>query len=181
MNIRIFKAIVFCSLGIATILVTFGCSSTNGTGGNQLPAPGREAPDFTLDNLDGERVSLKDYRGSPVMLNFWATWCGPCRFEMPFIQAVHEDVDWQATGLVILAVNMGESRSEAQGFMNDNGLTFPVLLDSASMVGRVYNVRSIPTTFFIDKDGIIKHIDVGAFPRSRDIEERLLDLIVDDE
>jgi len=149
--------------------------------GIQLPAPGRVAPDFTLTNLDGESVSLRDYRGNPVLLNFWATWCGPCRFEMPFIQEVYEDPDWQATGLVILAVNIGESRAEAEGFMKNNGLTFPVLLDSSSSVGRTYNIRSIPTTLFIDKDGIIQHIDIGAFPSSRGIEERLTELVFGEE
>jgi len=178
------KILVFCSLIIALVAASFGCSETDGTnedGGNQLPVPGREAPDFTLVGLDGETVSLRDFRGSPVFLNFWATWCGPCRFEMPFIQEVYEDPDWQATGLVILSVNIGESGSEVQEFLDNEGLGFAVLLDSSSTVAQKYNIRYIPTTFSIDENGIIDHIDTGAFPGTRELEGRLLNLISGDE
>jgi thiol-disulfide isomerase/thioredoxin len=114
------------------------------------------------------------------MLNFWASWCGPCRFEMPFIQEVFEDTEWEATGLVILAVNIGESPSIAGGFMEDNGFTFTVLLDGTGEVADMYNTRSIPATFFIDENGIIRYIDVGAFSSKANIEQRL-DVLIEDE
>ena len=147
---------------------------------DQLPAPGRVAPDFALVSLDGEMVSLKDYRGGPVLLNFWATWCGSCRFQMPFIQEIYRDTDWQAEGLEIIAVNLGESKPDVEEYMNDNDLTFPVVLDFSTEVGRKYNIRFVPTTFFIDKDGIIKRIDVGPFSSAQEIDERLLELISGD-
>ena len=143
----------------------------------QLPAPGRVAPDFELQNLEGETVSLSDHRGSPVMVNFWASWCEPCRFEMPYIQEVFEDPFWESIGLEILVVNVQESSAVARDFMEENGLSFPVLLDMTGGVARMYNIRSIPTTLFIDEDGIIQYIDVGSFSSKADIEQRLDDLI----
>jgi peroxiredoxin len=183
----------------AVVLLAVNCSSgeeTTGTGNgetttditittteptaDQLPAPGRIAPDFSLVGLDGKMISLKDYQGSPVLLNFWATWCGPCRFEMHFIQEIYRDPEWQAAGLEIIAVNIGESGPNVEEFLSDNGLTFPVVLDLSTEVAKRYNIRAIPTTFFIDKDGIIERIDVGAFVSKQEIDERLLELISGD-
>ena len=188
--VRKITFLLFCCLIVAIALLATNCSPTNLTtgsvnqttepDGNQLPAPGRTAPDFELQNLEGQIVSLSDYRGSPVMLNFWASWCSPCRFEMPFIQDVFEDTEWEAVGLVILAVNIGESPSVAGGFMEDNGFTFTVLLDETGEVSIRYNTRSIPATFFIDENGIIRYIDVGAFSSKANIEQRL-DVLIEDE
>jgi len=158
---------IFCCLIIAVAIMATNCASTK---------PGETAQDFELQNLEGQTVSLSDYRGSPVMLNFWASWCGPCRSEMPFFQQVYEDTEWEAAGLVILGVNIGESPSVAGGFMEDNGFTFPVLLDMTGEVAEMYNTRSIPATFFIDERGIIRHSDVGAFRSKADLEQRLRDL-----
>jgi len=166
--VRKITVILFFCLVIAVALVATNCSPTK---------PGEAAQDFELKTLEGQTVALSDYRGSPVMLNFWASWCGPCRYEMPFFQEVYEDTEWQAAGLVILAVNIGESPSVAGGFMEDNGFTFPVLLDMTGKVATMYNVRSIPATFFIDERGIIKHSDVGAFRSKGDLEQRLRDLL----
>jgi peroxiredoxin len=172
-----------CSTGTTTSdnIVTTSTSQTTEsnttTTADQLPAPGRTAPDFELQTLDGQTVSLSDYRGSPVMLNFWASWCGPCQSEMPYIQDVFEDAKWQAADLVILAVNWGESLTTARGFMNTYGFTFTVLLDSTGQVADIYNIRAIPTTFFIDERGIIKYMDIGSFRSKADLEQRLNGLI----
>lgn len=176
-------SLIFGCVIIVLVLVA-GCGgddeTSDGTGGDQLPAPGRAAPDFELQNLDGETVALSDYLGSPVLLNFWATWCSPCCYEMPFIQAVYEDPAWDGVGLVILAVNLGESQATVAAFMEENGYDFTALLDSSGDVGTVkYNVRSIPTSLFIDENGIIQYIDVGAFQSQKAVEDRLLDLIED--
>jgi len=165
--VRKIMVTIFCCLIIAVAIMATNCASTK---------PGETAPDFELQNLEGQTVSLSDYRGSPVMLNFWASWCGPCRSEMPFFQQVYEDTEWEAAGLVILGVNIGESPSVAGGFMEDNGFTFPVLLDMTGEVAEMYNTRSIPATFFIDERGIIRHSDVGAFRSKADLEQRLRDL-----
>jgi thiol-disulfide isomerase/thioredoxin len=181
---KLLKLIILYILIVAAIMSAINCASTDRTtetAEDQLPAPSRTAPDFELQDLDGQLVSLRDFRGSPVLLNFWATWCGPCRFEMPFIQQVYEDSLGKVGGLVILAVNLRESPAVAEGFLRENGFTFPVLLDSTREAGTKYNIRSIPTTFFIDENGIIKYIDVGAFRSKADLEQRLSDLIINDE
>ena len=155
-------------LVLAVALIATNCSSVK---------PGVTAKDFELKNLEGETVSLSDYRGNAVMLNFWASWCGPCRYEMPFFQEVYEDTKWQAAGLVIIAVNIGESGATAEGFMEANGFGFTVLLDTTGEVANKYNVRGIPATFFIDERGIIKHSDVGAFTSKSQLEQRLHELL----
>ncbi len=143
---------------------------------------GNVAPDFELKNLDGETVTLSELRGNPVMLNFWATWCGPCRAEMPHIQAVFEDEEWQDKGLVILAINLTYSRSSetpaaVKDFMQSHNFSFPVLLDTNRDVTLEYDVTGIPTTFFIDKDGIIQKRKLGAFSSKADIENSLKKII----
>ena len=146
--------------------VMTGCSSP-------APAPeiGKLAPDFELSNLDGQVVSLSDFRGKPVFLNFWATWCGPCRFEMPFIQKMYEGLS--SEGLVVLAVNLQENPATVKEFVQTFGFTFPVLLATSREVPLAYNIRGIPSTFFIDKNGIIQDIKIGAFASEVEIASRL--------
>ncbi|MFN2340145.1 MAG: TlpA family protein disulfide reductase [Halanaerobium sp.] len=128
---------------------------------------GMQAPDFTLKNINEEEVSLSDYQGQKVFLNFWASWCPPCREEMPDMQKLHED---HAEEVVILAVNVGENKSTAANFMMENKLNFPVLLDTNKNIAQNYLVRGIPTTYFLDQDGIIKEKVVGAVSYERMLE-----------
>ena len=162
-------------------LAIAGCSSGSTTAPVQVLQPGSPAPDFQLESLDGQSVSLSGLQGNPVMLNFWATWCGPCRAEMPFIQEVYEDEEWREQGLVILAVNVGESSSTVQSFIEDNGLFFPVLLDKSKKVTRDYNISGIPTTFFIDKNGIMIDSAIGTFKSKEEIDWRLVNTILEGE
>jgi len=120
---------------------------------------GMEAPDFTLLNINDQNVSLSDYRGQRVFLNFWASWCPPCRKEMPDMQRLHEEYGEE---VVILAVNVGENKSTAANFMMQNGLNFPVLLDKDKATAQNYLVRGIPTSYFLDQNGVIKEKVVGA-------------------
>ncbi|MFH1648008.1 MAG: TlpA disulfide reductase family protein [Chloroflexota bacterium] len=158
-------------------LAAAGCSV--GTDRTDIPVPGRTAPDFQLQSLGGETVSLSGLRGQPVMVNFWASWCGPCREEMPFIQKVYEDTTWKTRGLVILAVNLAESPAEVQKFMDALGLSFTVLLDSQQEVGKLYNVSAIPTTYFIDKNGIIRDVKIGSFQSVAEIDAKLQKLVAE--
>ena len=144
------------------------------------PVTDATAPGFTLADLAGEPVSLEGLKGSPVLLNFWATWCGPCRDEMPYLQDVAQDERWRKQGLVVLAVNQGESHGTVSAFMQDKGYTMTVLLDEAGTVGKLYAVRGIPTTFFIDENGIIRDIKVGPFSGVADLEQRLINTILED-
>src|SRR5690625_2621225 len=122
---------------------------------------GNIAPDFELETSDGETVKLSDFRGKRVMVNFWATWCPPCRAEMPDIQKFYENKD-----VVILAVNLIDSRPDeaenVEPFVDDYGLTFPVLLDKRSEVAGLYQIQPIPTNFLIDSSGRIHNVAYGA-------------------
>ena len=169
------KMIVLAAV-LAVGLTVAGCASDSDPGSGGPPAPGKTAPDFELQSLEGETVSLESLRGKYVMLNFWATWCGPCRVEMPYFEDIHRDPEWSDRGLVILAVNLGEPAELVQSFMDAFGLTFTVLLDSQHEVGMLYNARLIPTTYFLDKDGIIKDIKIGSFRDKAEIEQILSDL-----
>ena len=148
-------------------LVMAGCSSSS-TQGVEV---GDLAPDFQLQNLDGQTISLGNLRGKPVLINFWATWCPPCRSEMPYIQEIYEE--WSDKGLVVLAINLGESSSKAEEFRQNHNLSFTVLLDAKQDVAQRYNIQYIPTTFFLDKDGIIQDKVIGAFQNKTQIENKL--------
>ena len=169
MKVKSLKKIkILLPIVLALVIVTTGCISTGAEGGAR-------APDIQLQNLEGNTVSLSKLRGKPIMLNFWATWCPPCRLEMPFIQEIHEE--WSDMGLRVLAVNVGESHSLVSSFMQYYDYSMPVLLDTGRIVAQRYNVGAYPTTFFIDADGIIQDKVIGAFP-SKDKLEQYVESIV---
>ncbi len=121
---------------------------------------GNLAPDFELETVDGETVKLSDYRGEKVMLNFWATWCPPCRAEMPDMQKFHEE---HHEG-VILAVNLTETENSPRNvdkFLDEYGITFTVLADKNTTVGNIYKAQALPTSYLIDSEGKIHNIAVG--------------------
>jgi cytochrome c biogenesis protein CcmG, thiol:disulfide interchange protein DsbE len=122
------------------------------------PAPdvGAPAPDFTALTPQGEPVKLSELRGQVVLINFWATWCAPCRVEMPAIQA-----RYNRGGFSVLAIDFDERAELVQAFVNDLGLSFPVLLDPGGEIQNLYRVRGYPTSFFIDADGIIRVLHIG--------------------
>ena len=118
------------------------------------------APDFTLPTLDGEDITLSDLRGRAVLINFWATWCPPCRLEMPAMQRVYER--YKEEGFVVLAVNFREGQEQVKPFVEELGLTFPVLLDEKGNVASQYRVIGLPSSYFVDKEGRIQTVQVGA-------------------
>jgi cytochrome c biogenesis protein CcmG/thiol:disulfide interchange protein DsbE len=122
------------------------------------------APDFTAPTLRGEMVRLSDYRGKMVILNFWASWCGPCRSEMPAIEAASGR--YRDAGVVVLGMNVSESAATAAAFVEEFKLTFSILLDPTGAVSGVYRVRSLPTTFFIDREGILREQFTGEMNAS---------------
>ncbi|MFC4767313.1 thiol-disulfide oxidoreductase ResA [Effusibacillus consociatus] len=142
--------LLLAALGIIYALINFTGSETKGV------SVGQAAPDFTLTDLNGKAVSLSDLKGKVVLLNFWGTWCEPCRKEMPALQAAYEK--YKDKGLVILGVNIGESKVSAKGFTDRYGVTFPNVLDTDRKVTLdSYKVKPIPTSFFIDRQGIVRH------------------------
>ncbi|HET9659587.1 MAG TPA: redoxin domain-containing protein [Thermomicrobiales bacterium] len=128
-----------------------------GVNSNLLPKVGEEAPDFVAISPEGQVVHLSDFRGQPVWLNFWGSWCPPCRAEMPDIQSAYQEL--QPQGLTLLAVSLGDKPSEAMNFAELNGVTFDILLDpDRSLTSPTYPIYNFPTHIFIDKDGIVRKI-----------------------
>ncbi len=123
-----------------------------------VPEVNSPAPDFQLQSLSGEALRLSDFRGRPVMINFWATWCGPCQLEMPLIQKYYEK---HSPDLVVLAVNNDEPRASVQEFVDKMKLTFPILLDPGARVEDQYRVRAFPTSLFINREGLIRYQHIG--------------------
>jgi peroxiredoxin len=119
---------------------------------------GQEAPGFTLQDLDGNQVTLEELKGRVVMLNFWSAACPPCRDEMPGMQKVFDDL--KEKGFTILAVNVNDHPETARDFLRQNGYTFPVVKDDGN-VGALYEVAFIPKTFILDRDGVVRYVHDG--------------------
>lgn len=119
---------------------------------------GQAAPDFELESVEGEQIKLSDLKGQPVILNFWATWCPPCRREMPDFQQVYDQHHEQ--GLQLFGINVGESKVAVADFRDRVGVSFPILIDSKETAQTAYKIMPLPATYFIDRDGVIR----GVYP-----------------
>jgi peroxiredoxin len=117
------------------------------------------APDFTLKSQSGENVRLSDFRGQVVLLNFWASWCGPCRQEMPILDAINKK--YQALGFTVLGINVDLKSEKAINYLKDTPVNFPVLYDPESKVSELYSVSAMPSTAIIDRDGHVRFIHAG--------------------
>ncbi len=129
------------------------------------PSVGALAPKFRLQDIHGSKIDLDDFRGSVVLLNFWATWCGPCRLEMPLLEDHYRD--YGGEDFTILAVNLGESLNDVGAFVDEFGLTFPVLLDPMGEVSKLYRVIGYPSSVVIDPEGRIAKIHVGILSETQ--------------
>jgi peroxiredoxin len=168
---RRFIGIILALILATGVLTLVACSS--GTSAQiVIDSP---APDFRLKNLEGQTVSLSSFLGKPVFLNFWATTCGPCIEEMPYLQQIQND--WASKGLVFLSINIGEDTDRVKHFIQSYQYTFPVLLDSQYEVAGKYNVRYTPTSIFIDTEGKIKTDIIGAFKNKASVEKEIASLI----
>lgn len=138
------------------------------------PAPvvGAPAPDFTLTSLEGQPVALSDSAGQVVLLNFWATWCEPCRSEMAVFEQAQQTAGPQ--GLQVLAVNFDEPQPDVQAFQDELGLSFPLLLDPGAVVQRLYRVIGYPTSYWINREGQVAAVHVGVMS-----EQQLSDYLTD--
>jgi peroxiredoxin len=125
---------------------------------------GSPAPDFTLQTVDGAPLRLSDLKGKAVFMNFWATWCTPCREEMPAMQELYEE--HRDRGLVILAVNMEEDQARVRRWVEQGGFTYTFVLDSDGEQVKRYNVKAAPTSYFIGRDGAIRDLKLGAISRA---------------
>jgi peroxiredoxin len=129
-------------------------------GPGPAPVVGAPAPDFRLTTPSGESVALSDYLGQAVLLNFWATWCEPCKAEMPLFEQAQQSAG--PAGFQVLAVNFDEPPADVQAFQDALGLSFPLLLDPGAVVQRLYRVIGYPTSFWIDRDGRVAAVHVGV-------------------
>jgi peroxiredoxin len=167
-----FKSILMALLLCISLAITIsGCSSSSN---GDIAAVGKKAPEFSLHDLDGDTVSLSDFHGSPILINFWYTGCPPCREEMPYLQEINSEM--RDDGLIILAINGGESAGTIAQFLDDNDLPLlfeTVLLDQNFSTFEKYQIQFYPTSFFVDRDGIIKEKVIGAFQSKGAIEKRL--------
>jgi len=158
----------------------FGASrSVTVTAAATGPAPraGREAPDFRVRALDGTFLQLSDFRGRPVWINFWATWCPPCRAEMPDIQEVYEEnVD---RGLVIIALSIGERAGTVRDYVERTGLTFAIGLDQDTAAAARYRIVGIPTHFFVDRDGVLRDWRIGSMSK-KTMEQKVDEIMATD-
>lgn len=132
--------------------------------GLQPVEEGMVAPDFTLQDLDGVAHSLSDYRGRVVLLSFWASWCGFCRAKVPELNAVYQDLAGQ--DFAIVSVNLGEDLAHLRQFTAENQIVYPVLSDLEMVVAQQYLVSSIPTSYFLDREGVVRRFEVGALPQA---------------
>ena len=142
------------------------------TGTQPTEPPANIAPDFTMLDMDGNEVNLAEFFGKPIILNFWASWCGPCKMEMPEIQDFYEKY---GENIHFLAVSVDDSVDTAKAFIETEGYTFPVYFDTTSMGAYTYGASSIPLTFFIDAEGNLTAYYMGAM--SADILQQGVDMI----
>ncbi len=147
-----------------------------GSAANLEPAPikGHPAPDFALKTLDGKTIRLSEYRGKPVLVNFWATWCGPCRAEFPDFQKAWTD---NADKLVIIGVNntTTDDKTQIPAFLDEYGITFPVVLDESGDTAKAYNILGLPTSVFVDRNGTVNEVFTGPLNKAY-IEAKLGEL-----
>lgn len=149
-------------LGAAAIFLSRLPSDTADVNPLTAPQKGFFAPDFEVLSPDGQVIRLSSLRGSPVILNLWASWCPPCREEMPALQTIYQE--YRDRGLVVLGANITsqDSRDDALDFATSHNLMFPIALDEKGDISRLYRLQALPTTFFIDSGGIIRDVIIGG-------------------
>ena len=142
---------------IALVFVGFSATGLASSG-----MEGQPAPDFALKSATGENLRLSEYRGDVVMINFWATWCGPCRQEMPLLDELY--TRYQRVGFNLLGVNIDDDALGAMKMVEELGVNFPVLFDSRKEVSKLYEVEAMPTTVLLDREGNVRHVHHGYKP-----------------
>ncbi len=154
--------LVVLILGFAWIIVSADKSGASTSGKIPAPQQGFLAPDFELKTPKGETVKLSDLRGQAVLVNLWATWCPPCRAEMRTIETMYNE--YKDQGFTVLAVNMTyqDAPLDVMPFVNEQKLTFPILLDETGEMANAYQLKSLPSSFFLNREGIINEVVIGG-------------------
>jgi thiol-disulfide isomerase/thioredoxin len=173
-NINKKTSVFLCVLcGGITFLLLAACGDngavtgvTPETGGEpqtEIVKVGRAAPDFAATDANGQTVKLSDFKGKPVMVNFWATWCAPCQYEMPELKAAYQQ--YQGQGLVIVGVNLGEQSATVKKYLQEKDYSWPNVLDPNGTIKSAYNVIGYPTSIFIDREGIVRATQIGGLDK----------------
>ena len=158
--------LVMVLVGILVIQSCTPSSQSITSDGQEAPAGvnvGESAPDFTLVDMEGNQVTLSDFRGKTVFVNFWATWCPPCRAEMPEMETVYQE--YKGKGVVVIGVDILEPEDVVRQFVEQGGYSWTFVLDTSGEVSANYEVATIPTSFFIDQEGIIQAVNIGAMTK----------------
>jgi len=161
-NIWYLLSTIILGAGLVWIWISRVDTAQNITRDYQIARQGFKAPDFSLSTLSGEEYTLSELMGGPVLVNIWATWCPPCRAEMPALEQVYQD--YQSEGFIILGVNATsqDSVESVNSFIQEYDLSFPILLDTTGDVESIYQSGALPTSYFIDGFGIIQDIVIGG-------------------
>ncbi len=147
-------------LTLVLLAALFGFISSGSIASSGLA--GQAAPDFALKSATGDNLRLSEYRGEVVMINFWATWCGPCRQEMPHLEDLYNR--YQRVGFNLLGVNIDDDSRRAMQMVRELGVTFPVLFDEKKEVSKLYSVEAMPVTLLLDRSGTVRHVHLGYQP-----------------
>ena len=155
------------NIALAALLGVFAATGFASSG-----LEGHAAPDFALKSSTGVNLRLSEYRGDVVMINFWATWCGPCRQEMPLLDELYSR--YQRVGFRLLGVNIDDDSRRAMKMVEELGVDFPVLFDARKEVSKLYEVEAMPATVLVDRDGTVRYVHLGYKPG---YEDKYLDQI----
>lgn len=136
----------------------------------------KPAPDFTLKSQNDGNIRLSDQRGNIVLVNFWASWCGPCRAELPEMEALYQE--YRDLGFEILAVNVDDDESKADVLLKDIEVNFPVLYDTDGNISKLYDVSAMPTTVIVDRDGNQRMLHLGYVPGDQDKYEKIIKKLI---
>jgi cytochrome c biogenesis protein CcmG, thiol:disulfide interchange protein DsbE len=171
--------VVTALAGSIWVVLTRPTSSHAATAQPVAPQVGFVAPDFRLESLEGSTIALSDLRGKVVVVNHWASWCPPCRAEMPVLSRIY--AKYRDAGLVVLGVNATNQDDEAsvRAFARSGQATFPIVLDREGQTGGAYNLRALPTTYIIDRAGVVSDIIPGAITSEAMLEARLRRLLTE--
>jgi len=146
------------SKSLKLILLSLACTMAFSNAGAATAASG-PAPNFTLKSLSGKNMKLSELTGNVVLINFWASWCGPCLQEMPLLNAIHKK--YEPLGFTVLGINVEENSDNARAFLADRPVDFPVLLDTSNKVSKLFDVVAMPTTVVVDRDGKMRFLHKG--------------------
>ena len=148
----------------AIVALVFSVFAATSLASSQLQ--GQTAPDFALKSSTGENMRLSEYRGDVVMINFWATWCGPCRQEMPLLDELYQR--YSRVGFNLLGVNIDDDSRRAMQMIEELGVDFPVLFDATKRVSEMYDVDAMPVTVIVDREGTVRYVHQGYKPGYED-------------